>query len=82
MPLISKSDLILMRAIYRIHIFNYKNMERKLTLQDAKKISLDILININEFCKANGIKYSLGFGTILGAVRHKLFILWYDDIDI
>ena len=57
-------------------------MERKLTLQDAKKISLDILININEFCKANGIKYSLGFGTMLGAVRHKGFIPWDDDIDI
>ena len=57
-------------------------MERKLTLNDIKKVSLDILISIHEYCKANGIKYSLGYGTMLGAVRHKGFIPWDDDIDI
>ena len=53
-----------------------------MTLNDIKKVSLDILISIHEYCKANGIKYSLGYGTMLGAVRHKGFIPWDDDIDI
>lgn len=55
---------------------------KKLTLEDKKKVSLDILLNIHEFCTSNGISYSIGYGTMLGAVRHKGFIPWDDDVDI
>ena len=55
---------------------------KELGLHEIKQIQLEILKNIDSFCKENEIKYSLYFGTLLGAVRHKGFIPWDDDIDL
>lgn len=55
---------------------------KEISDQELKRIELDIMVAIHQFCKANGIAYYLCGGTLLGAVRHGGFIPWDDDIDI
>ena len=55
---------------------------RKLQTDDIKKIELNILMFFDNFCRKNDLKYYLSGGTLLGAIRHKGFIPWDDDIDV
>ena len=50
-------------------------------LRDFQLASLVLLKELDYVCKQNNLKYWLDFGTLLGAVRHKGFIPWDDDID-
>lgn len=55
---------------------------KDITIDQLKQIQLDITQSIHDFCLKNNIRYYLAFGTLLGAVRHKGFIPWDDDIDL
>ena len=43
---------------------------------------MGILDSVHSFCEAHGLRYFLSSGTLIGAVRHKGYIPWDDDIDI
>ena len=53
-----------------------------LTTLEIQAESLEILQAVHDFCEKNGLLYSLAFGSLIGAIRHKGFIPWDDDIDI
>ena len=53
-----------------------------LTLSEIKSESLLLLKALDRFCTEHDIRYVLAYGTLLGAVRHKGFIPWDDDIDV
>lgn len=60
-------------------------MDKLIINENLRKLQLtqlEILKVIDVFCKENNIKYSLYAGSLLGAVRHKGFIPWDDDLDI
>lgn len=57
-------------------------MKELLRIDEIRSIELSILDHIDVVCKKNSIRYYLFYGSLLGAIRHKGFIPWDDDIDI
>jgi lipopolysaccharide cholinephosphotransferase len=55
---------------------------RIVTPDEMKAIQLDLLQKTAEFCENNSLRYFLCGGTLIGAIRHKGYIPWDDDIDI
>ena len=51
-------------------------------MKRAWAAQIDVLAYFDKICQENGLKYYADFGTLLGAVRHKGFIPWDDDIDV
>lgn len=57
-------------------------MGEQLTTAEVKKMNLDILSVVTNFCEKNGLRYWLYYGTLIGAIRHNGYIPWDDDVDI
>lgn len=52
------------------------------SIDEIKLMRLNILQSFHQFCITNNINYSITYGTLIGALRHKGFIPWDDDIDV
>lgn len=55
---------------------------RKLSLSEIKQRQIKMLEFFDTFCRKQEIPYFLSYGTLLGAIRHKGYIPWDDDIDV
>lgn len=51
-------------------------------IRDIQLANFELLKELDYVCKENNLKYWLDFGTLIGAIRHKGFIPWDDDIDV
>lgn len=49
---------------------------------ELKRIERELLVILDRFCVSHGLRYYIAYGTLIGAVRHKGFIPWDDDIDV
>lgn len=78
----SKNQVLMLLLIYFYNGLYDNNCMIKLDLKEIKNKLIKLLIDFDNLCKQNGIQYSLAYGTLLGAIRHKGFIPWDDDIDV
>ncbi len=52
------------------------------TIEEIHEVEIGLLKEFDRVCKLVGVKYTISSGTMLGAIRHKGFIPWDDDIDV
>lgn len=57
-------------------------MAKELSMKETQAISLEILKTVADICEEQNLRYYLIYGTLIGAIRHKGYIPWDDDVDI
>lgn len=57
-------------------------VDNKWGLEKLHNKILEAMVYLHAFCQQNDIRYSLAYGSVLGAIRHQGFIPWDDDMDI
>lgn len=57
-------------------------LKSDLTIREIQKLELDILSYFHEVCEEYNLTYYLAYGSLIGAIRHRGFIPWDDDIDV
>ena len=62
----------------------YRNfiLSNGVTVRQLQLKLLEIFLYFKKICEENNLTYWCGGGTMLGAVRHKGFIPWDDDLDV
>ena len=63
-------------------IFSSCDIKATGTMRQIQLLSLELLKLFDNICKKHDIKYWIDYGTLLGAVRHRGFVPWDDDIDV
>lgn len=62
--------------------YNLKKFDHDIRLNSIKKVQMDLLKKFVAVCKEHDLAYCVFYGTLLGAVRHKGYIPWDNDIDV
>ena len=55
---------------------------KEISLEELKDIQARMTKQVHDFCEENGLRYYVFYGTLIGAIRHKGYIPWDDDIDL
>ena len=81
----TECERIIKEGGYNDNFLNEEVRDGYLVSKNMKKvwlIELDLLSQFIKLCNKYNLRYWVGFGTLLGAVRHKGFIPWDDDMDV
>ena len=57
-------------------------MKRRLAGREIQLYEVDLIDAFSAFCERHDLRWSVNGGTLLGAVRHRGFIPWDDDVDL
>jgi len=83
-PISVKQRWIILSLVWYIPLKRGKSVDQQkpLTSREIQLLELEILKAFDAFAQKHSIVYHIAYGTLLGAIRHKGFIPWDDDIDL